>query len=167
MMDNKGKYAPGEGNMALQNGISKAMSSLDFCQNGDDKGFTLVELIMIMTIISILAAIALPKFIDLKEATIQRTVGSVAASLNAGSSSNYQLSRTGTRTAIPVENCTDVESTIESAQALPQHYTITSLAISATDVSRRCTLTYTDPDTGATTTSHFIGYYVPPPPPLE
>lgn len=83
------------------------------------QGFTIVEFIMISMIIGIIAAMIVPKFIDLKTQTRQKTVKGIAASLTAASATNFQLYRVGSNKAVTIQSCQDVENAFPSAQALP------------------------------------------------
>ena len=120
------------------------------------RGFTLVELIIIMIIVGILAAIVVPKFIDLRGEAAQKATDSVAAALNAASAANYQLSRAGSDKAIPIQNCQDIAEVLSTSQALPEDYEIGNLAIAAGSWEP-CIVTHPDDSTTAT----FIGHAVP------
>ena len=53
------------------------------------KGFTLIELVIVIVILGILAATALPKFADLRGDAAKAAVDGVAGALNSAFSANY------------------------------------------------------------------------------
>lgn len=133
------------------------------------KGFTLIELIAVVVILGVIAAAAVPRFVDLSQAARESAAEGVAGSLGSASALNHANGilaveqYSGISSPLPVLSCDDASYLLDGG--LPDGYRVIPSSGSTGNVSHSDTIECLVQDQNDTSvTAEFVLHGFNPPP---
>lgn len=120
-------------------------------------GFTLIELIIVIVILAALAAVALPRFIDLQDDARQAGAEGVAGGLGSGVAVNYAGVLAGSPDVVQVTDCSETVNTLQGGS--PDGYSVQAGTPGTTVLGETWTCTVEN-DADTSITADFTAIYV-------
>lgn len=102
-------------------------------------GFTLIELIIVIVIVGIMAAIAIPKYNDMTTEARLSALKGVGGSIASAAATNYALKKGALTGGVALGTCTAAKDLVTG---VPAEITISSATLATDGTTTDCTLTH-------------------------